>query len=168
MTHMKYLFATFAASGLILGACAAQAQRHEPTKGSIVTLTSCVEKAQKPDTYVLTHVADVPVHPATHGRVVYWLDKETAKTLRPHVGHQIRVSGTIADIKREEMELKATDDGLYVELEGPGRDVRTAPDKVGVDTAGRTPEKNDIKTTVVKLKVDKLEMVAANCPLARQ
>lgn len=167
MTQMKYLIAAFATSGLIITLAAAQTDRHEPTKGSTVTLTSCVEKAQKDDTYVLTHVADVPVHAATHGRVVYWLDKETSKKLRPHVGHQIRVSATVADIKKEEMELKATDAGIYVEVEGPGRDVRAKPDKVGV-AAGGAPEKHDITTTVVKLKVDRLDMVAANCPLTRQ
>ena len=167
MTPMKYIIATFAASGLIISGAAAQTERHEPTKGSTVMLTSCVEKAQKDDTYVLTHVADVPVQASTHGRVVYWIDKDTARKFGPHVGHQIRVNGTIVDIKKEEMELKATDDGMYVEVEGPGRDVRAKPDKVGVSAAGRAPEKNDIKTTVVKLKVDRLDMVAANCPLAK-
>jgi hypothetical protein len=167
MTQMKYVIATFAASGLIISGAFAQTDRREPTKGSTVTLASCVEKAQREGTYVLTHVADVPVHASTHGRVVYWIDKDTAQKLRPHVGHQIRVSGTIADIEKHEMELKASDDGIYVEVEAPGRDIKAKPEQVGVSAAGRTPEKDDIKTTVVKLKVDRLDMVAANCPLAK-
>ena len=166
MTHIKHAVAAFAAAGLIFAGAGVSAQS-EPTKGSSVMLTSCVEKGQKADTYVLTHVADVPSHPATHGgRVVYWLDRETAKKLKPHVGHQIRVSATVTDVDKREMEMKATDDGMLVEIEGPGRDVRTTPNKANVPAttamAGR-----DVQTTLVKLKVNQLDMVAANCPLAR-
>ena len=166
MTYIKHAVAAFAAAGLIIGSAAVSAQS-EPTKGSSVMLTSCVEKGQKADTFVLTHVADVPAHPATHGgRVVYWLDRETAKKLKPHVGHQIRVSGTVTDVDKREMEMKATDDGMLVEIEGPGRDVRTTPNKASVSPAAAMAGR-DMRTTLVKLKVDKLDMVAANCPLAR-
>jgi hypothetical protein len=166
MTHMKHVAAAFAAAGLILGSAALSAQP-EPTKGSSVMLTSCVEKGQKADTFVLTHVADVPTHPATHGgRVVYWLDRDTAKKLKPHVGHQIRVAATVSDVDKREMEMKATDDGMLVEIEGPGRDVRTTPNKAGVP-ATTAMANRDMPTTLVKLKVNQIDMVAANCPLAR-
>jgi hypothetical protein len=166
MTYMKQTVAACAAAGLIIGSAAVSAQS-EPTKGSSVMLTSCVEKGQKDDTYVLTHVADVPSHPATHGgRVVYWLDRDTAKKLKPHVGHQIRVSATVSDVDKREMEIKSTDEGMLVEIQGPGRDVRTTPNKAGVPVTAAMAG-HDMKTTLVKLKVDKLDMVAANCPLAR-
>ena len=166
MTHIKQALAAGAVAGLIIGSAAAYAQS-EPTKGSSVMLTSCVEKGQKDDTYVLTHVADVPSHPATHGgRVVYWLDRDTAKKLKPHVGHQIRLAGTVSDVDKREMEMKATDEGMLVEIEGPGKDVRTTPNKAGIPPATAMAGR-DARTTLVKLKVDKLDMVAANCPLAR-
>ena len=138
--------------------------QHERTVGQEVMLSSCVEAGQKPDTFVLTHTADVPVHPASSGRVVYWLD--TVKPLREHVGHQVRVKGTITDVKQNEMEVKLGEDGKggwTVEIEGPGRDVRTTPDKAGVDTANRRSEEDDIKTTLVKMKVNEVVMTAEKC-----
>ena len=167
MIKAKYGVAVTVAAGFLFGASLAVAQ-HEPTKGSSVTLTSCVEKAQKDKTYVLTHVADVPAHPATHGgRIVYWLDKDTADKLGKHVGHQIRVVGTVSDVEKSEMEVKVNDGGMIVEIEGPGRDVRTTPENAGVTRAGRQNDKNDVKTTLVKLKVDRLDMVADKCLLAK-
>lgn len=139
-------------------------QRAGQTVGQEVTLSSCVEAGQKPDTFVLTHTADVPVHPASSGRVVYWLD--TVKPLREHIGHQVRVKGTITEVKQNEMEVKLGEDGKggwTVEIEGPGRDVRTTPDKAGVDTTNRRSEEDDIKTTLVKLKVNEVTMTAAKC-----
>ena len=133
--------------------------------GNAVTLTSCVEKGQRDNTFVLTKTADVPAHPATFGRVVYWLD--SVKDLPPHVGHSVRVQGTVTEVKQGEMEVKSGADtaggGWYVEIEGPGKDIHTSPDKAGVTTAGRDPGKNDVKTTLVKLKVSEVTMTAPTC-----
>jgi hypothetical protein len=136
------------------------------TVGTKVTLTACVERGQGPDTFILTKAADVPVHPATHGRVVYWLDD--IKALRNHVGHQVRVTGTITDVEQEEMEVKLGSDnrgGWSVEIEGPGRDVRTTPQNAGVETPAAKVAPRDIKTTLVKMKVDEVAMAAATCQL---
>ena len=168
MTQMQHTAIAFLIAGLAATAAAAsQTPRHDDERavGQKVTLTSCVERGQKADTFLLTHTADVPVHPATHGRVVYWLND--VKPLRPHVGHQIRINGTITDVDQEEMEVKLGDDGKggwSVEIEGPGRDVRAGAERAGVGTTGRQSGKNDIKTTLVKLKVDEVVMVAASCP----
>ena len=168
MTHIHKAGAALVAVGLVLTTGAVSTQDKSAshyTVGQNVTLTSCVEKGQKPDTFVLTKTADVPVHPATMGRVVYWLD--TVKPLREHVGHQVRVQGTITEVKQEEMEVKLGEDGKggwSVEIEGPGRDVRTTPEKAGVDVASRQNQKDDIKTTLVKLKVADVTMTAPSCP----
>ena len=151
-----------AAAGARATAVEQQAGHH--STGQEVTLSACVEAGQKPDTFVLTQTADVPVHPATMGRVVYWLD--TVKPLREHVGHQVRVRGTITEVKQNEMEVKLGDDdqgGWVVEIEGPGKDVRTTPEKAGVETAGRQADKNDIRTTLVKVKVNEVVMTAPKC-----
>lgn len=164
MTYIKHAVAACAAAGLIVGGALASAQS-EPAKGSSVTLTSCVEKGQKDNTFVLTHVADVPTNTVANGRrVVYWLDRDTAKKLKPHVGHQIRLSAKVADVEKREMEIKETDEGMLVEIEGPGRDVRTTPNQAGV-SPGTAMAERDVKTTLVKLKVDKLEMVTDKCLL---
>jgi hypothetical protein len=165
---LKWNFAAaFVVAGLVgsvtLGA---QATSEKPmSTGQTVTLTACVEKAQKPDTFILTQVADVPAHPATMGRVVYWLDE--VKDLRSHVGHQVRIAGKVTEVKPGEMEVKLGEDGkggIAVEIEGPGRDVRTTPEKAGVSAAGRQNEKDDIKTTLVKLDVGDVTMTAPSCP----
>jgi hypothetical protein len=167
MTHFTGSAIALLVAGLTVGPQAQQHEGHQAMHGvgGKVTLSACVERGQKDDTFVLTHVADVPVHPATHGRVVYWLND--VKPLRAHVGHQIRVMGTVTDVKQEEMEVTLGDDGAggwSVEIEGPGRDVRTTPGNAGVATGGRQSGKDDIKTTLVKLKVDEVAMVAATCP----
>jgi hypothetical protein len=166
MTHIQKAAATLAVAGLAVTAATAIAQTQQAahfTVGQNVTLSSCVEKGQKPDTFILTKTADVPVHPATMGRVVYWLD--TVKPLREHIGHQVRVQGTITEVKQEEMELGDDGKGGWaVEIEGPGRDVRTTPEKAGVDPTGRQKQKDDIKTTLVKLKVSDVTMAAPSCP----
>jgi hypothetical protein len=168
MTHFKHAVTAFVAAASAAGATVVGAQGHEPVKGSTVTLTSCVEKAQNGDgdKFVLTHLADVPALAATHGRVVYWIDQ--TDRLKPHVGHQIRLQGTVTDVDKAEMDVKLGPDGkggAVVEIEGHGTEVKTTPSSAGVSTAGQTKRERDIPTTVVKLKIEKLEMVAASCQL---
>lgn len=168
MTHIRKGAAVAIAAGFV--AMTAMATAQEPpasthSVGKTVTLTSCVEKGEKPDTFVLTRTADVPVHPPTMGRVAYWLD--TVKPLREHVGHQVRVRGTITEVKQSEMEVKVGDDaqgGWTVEIEGPGRDVETSAATAGVAKAGRADEERDLKLTLVKLKVTDVVMAAPSCP----
>jgi hypothetical protein len=139
----------------------------ERAVGSKMTLNTCVEKGVKADSFVMTHSIAVPAHAPSHGRVIYWLD--SVKQLRAHVGHQVHITGTITDVDSEEMEVKLGEDGKggwTVELEGPGKDVIATPDQLQLSTAGRAGSKADIKTTVVKVKVDSLTMVGATC-LAR-
>jgi hypothetical protein len=157
MTHLKHSLAAIAAIGLI--ASASVAAQHEPVKGSTVMLTSCVERAQggDGDKFVLTHVADVPTQPATHGKIVYWIEK--VDKIKPHVGHQIKITGKITDVDKNEIEKKQG--GAVVEIEAHGTEVKTSPDKAGVAHSNR-----DMPTTVVTLSIDKLEMVANKCLLA--
>ena len=164
MQLMKNALAALAVAGLATGGTVVTAQdRDEPTKGSTVTLTSCVEKGKKDNTFILTHVADMPAHPQIKGaRVVYWLDQDTAKKLAPHAGHQIRVVGKITDVDQREIETKVTDEGVIAEIEGPGRNVQTSAAKAGVPASP-----TDVKTTLVKLKADKIEMVSDRCNLTR-
>jgi hypothetical protein len=173
MTHIRLTIAAFVAAGLICGTTVAadQATRAPgPTRGSAVTLTSCVEKAQNDegDKFVLTHLADVPDYPETHGRVVYWVDDVTK--IRPHVGRQIRLIGTITDIDKAEMEVKlgaGEQGGAVVEIEGHGTQVKTSPRNADISTRDQKVRERDIATTVVKLRVDRVDMVAATCKLAQ-
>lgn len=169
MTHIRKGAAAAIAAGLVAMTTMAVTAQEQPapthTVGKAVTLTACVTKGEKPDTFVLTHTADVPVHPATMGRVAYWLD--SVKQLREHVGHQVRVQGTITDVTQSEMEVKLGDDekgGWTVEIEGPGRDVQTSAKTAGVPGAGRADEEGDLKLTLVKLKVTDVAMAAPTCP----
>jgi hypothetical protein len=171
MNSIRHLAVACAVTvGLAAGQLSAQPQpdrKHSQhwTKGQDVTLSACVARGEKDDTFVLTHVADVPVHPATMGRVVYWLD--TVKDVKQHVGGEVHIVGKIDDVKQGEMELRSGEDergGWYVEIEGPGRDVRTSAAKAGVSAADRKNASGEIKTTLVRLKVDDVKRVADRCP----
>jgi hypothetical protein len=170
MMNLRNLVAAIGAAGLAFASVSAQSpqdrRHHEAlTTGQDVTLTACVQRGQKDDTFILTQVADVPVHPATMGRVVYWLD--SIKDVKKQVGRQIRILGEVDEVKQSEIEVKAGDDehgGWYVEIEGPGRNVRTSPENAGVSPAGRKDEADDIKTTLVKLDVKEVTRVADACP----
>jgi hypothetical protein len=170
MTHIKHTVAALVAAGLICGATAAAqgTQTPGPARGSAITLTSCVEKAQNDDgdKFVLTHLADVPAYPEIHGRVVYWVD-EVGK-IRPHVGRQIRLTGTITDVDQAEMEVKlgaGENGGAVVEIEGHGTQVKTSPRSADVSTRNQKEKERDIPTTVVKLRIDRVDVVAETCKL---
>ena len=97
-----------------------------------------------------------------HGRrVVFWLDKKD--DMLKHANKPVEVKGNISGFENSEIELKngaAKDGGLLAEFEGPGKDVRVANDVVGsaIGTSGRTtPEKNDVKTMLVKVTVNAIQ-----------
>lgn len=143
----------------------AQTDNKKYEKGSTVTLQGCVSQAAKADTFVLTNVSEWPVATSDmgkYGKRMYWIEK--TDKMKGHVGHTIQVMATITGVEKSEMELKqgAHGKGLTVEIEGPGTDVITQADKAGVKMENR-PNKDDIPITLLKLKVDEIKMVAANC-----
>jgi hypothetical protein len=81
----------------------------------------------------------------------------------------VEVTGTPAGLEESEVELKAgrqKGGGLVAEFEGPGRDVKASNETVGqaLGTSGRTAsEKNDIKTFLMKVKVESVRPVAGTC-----
>lgn len=140
-------------------------------KGSKIALQGCVTAAEKKDTYVLTQVREWP--PAStpagkYGPRMYWIDKES-KDLKPHLGHTVQLEGKITDVEKSEMDFKAADDdhGLLVKIEGPGRDVVTTPEKAGVNVSA-LPNKDDIKITLLKLKIDDIKMTSSTCSSTMQ
>jgi hypothetical protein len=167
MTHFKHGLTIAAAVALLAGAGTATAQHKQATIGSTVTLVSCVEQAQNGngDKLVLTHVADVPTQPPTHGRVVYWI--EDVSKLKAHVGHQVRITGKVAGVDKSEIEVKNDAKGAVAEIEGHGTEVKTTPEKARVSNVGQTSKEADIPTTVVSLALDRVEMVADRCKLTQ-
>lgn len=168
MTRIQNTVAICVVAGMTISVSSAFAQaKHDDERavGSKLTINTCVEKGQKDDSFVMTHLVATPAHAPSHGRVIYWLD--SVKPLRSHVGHQVQIMGTITDVDQEELEVKLGEDGKggwTVEVEGPaGRPVVATPAQLGVSTAGRESGHDDIKTTVVKVKIDSLTMVAATC-----
>lgn len=161
------VFAVALSSGMSSVAAQAQADGKKYDKGATVTLQGCVVAAEKKDTYVLTNVREWPVANSDMGKFgkrYYWIDKG-AKDLKAHLGHTIQVIGKISDVEKSEMEIKAGENGmgLNVEIEGPGRDVVTPAGNANVNPAGRTPGKNDIPITLLKLKVEELKMMSSTC-----
>ncbi len=145
-----------------------QSNASAPRTEKTIMLRGCVVPDANKEGYVLTHVTEVPeagqsAMPAeAHGRrVVFWLDKRDE--MLKHANKAVSVTGKIEGIENSEIELKngpAKDGGLLAEFEGPGHDVKVPKSVVdnAVGTAGRaTPEKNDIKTMLVKVKVGAIQ-----------
>jgi hypothetical protein len=153
------------ALGMSSVAAQSQADGKKFEKGSTVTLQGCVVAAEKKDTYVLTNVKEWPIANSDMGKFgkrYYWLDK-AAKDLKGHVGHTIQVIGKISDVTKSEMEWKPGESGtgMNVEIEGPGRDVRTTSANAAVTASA--PSKTDIPITLLKLKVDEIKMTSSTC-----
>jgi hypothetical protein len=167
---MKTAFALVVALGLGAGMSAVSAQEHADSKkydkDSTVTLQGCVTSAEKKDTWVLTNVHEWPMATSdmgVFGKRYYWLDK-VGKDLRQHGGHTVQITGKITEVKKSEIEVKPGegDGGMTVEIEGPGHDVKTTAENAQVGAiTGR--DKKDIPITLLKVKVDDIKMIAANC-----
>ena len=167
---MKKLFTAAGLAGAIVAAAgmtatAQQADGKKYDKGSTVTLQGCVVAAEKKDTFILTNVSEWPASTTDMGKFgkrMYWIEK--TDKMKGHLGHTIQVIGKITDVEKSEMELKAgvSGNGFNVEIEGPGRDVVAPAGSAGVKPENR-PNKNDIPITLLKLKIDDIKMVAANC-----
>jgi len=167
---MKTGFALIVALGIGVGMTAVAAteqgdgQKYE--KGSTVTLQGCVVAAEKKDTYVLTNVREWPVANSDMGKFgkrYYWIDK-AGKDMKAHLGHTVQLIGKISDVEKSEIEFKTGENGvgMNVEIEGPGKDVKTTPGNAAVNAESR-PNKSDIPITLLKLKVDEIKMTAATC-----
>jgi hypothetical protein len=137
-------------------------------KGATVTLQGCVVAAEKKDTFVLTNVREWPLANSDmgkYGKRYYWIDKGS-KEYKAHVGHTIQLIGKITDVEKSELEFKAGEngEGMNVEVEGPGRDVKTSPSNAQMTVPpGQKSDKNDVPITLLKLKVDEIKMTAATC-----
>jgi hypothetical protein len=147
-----------------------------PAAGKPLTLRGCVAPGVDKRTYVLTQLSEATrggqsaMPDSAHGRRVVFLFDKKDEMLK-HVNQAVEVTGTINGFEESEIELKngdAPDGGLLVEFEGPGKDVRVSNAAAGgvVGTGGRTtPDKNDIKTMLVKVKVTGV-IVTADYPCA--
>jgi len=160
------------AAALTLAAVPARAQDHAShraetklMKGASVAIEGCVTAGQKPNTFVLGSVKEIPGQPVETGlRRVYWLDSTTS--LRGHVGHRVQIAGRIDRLEKHEIEVKLGDDGkggAVVEIEGPGGQIKTSPAAAGIVTSGQTAKEVDIPTTVIRLEVDKVTMLNDSC-----
>lgn len=170
---MKIAMAVVVALGIGAGLTAVSAMEQDGKKydkGASVTLQGCVTTAEKKDTYILTNVHEWPMGASDmgkYGKRYYWLDK-VAKDLKGHVGHTIQVMGKITDVDKSEIEFKPGENGmgLNVEIEGPGRDVKTSPSNANVTVPpGQMAHKNDMPITLLKVKVGEIKMIAATCTM---
>jgi hypothetical protein len=165
LTATTLILGLVTAAGMSLVAAQAQADGKKFEKGSTVTLQGCVVMAEKKDTFILTNVREWPLSTTEMGKFgkrMYWIEK--TDKMKGHIGHTIQVTGKITDVEKSEMELKAGEsgNGFNVEIEGPGRDVRTPAGNAGVNVESR-PNKDDIPITLLKLKIDEIKMTSSTC-----
>jgi hypothetical protein len=162
--------AVFLASGSALSAQSTPPAA--PRQGDPLVLRGCVAAGAALGTYVMSNVYEVGsdgvekaparlVNP-----ILYWF--KDASNLQPHVGRMVEVSGSIDGLEQSEIELKAgsqKDGSLVVEVEGPGRDVRAAAGTLAgaTGTTGTTPQKNDIKATLVRVTMGHVKSIEGAC-----
>ncbi len=165
LTATTLILGLITAAGVSSGAAQAQADAKKFEKGSTVTLQGCVVMAEKKDTFILTNVREWPLSTTDMGKFgkrMYWIEK--TDKMKAHIGHTIQFTGKITDVEESEMELRAGENGngFNVEIEGPGRDVRTPAGNAGVN-AESLPNKSDIPITLLKLKIDDIKMISSTC-----
>jgi hypothetical protein len=165
-TGIALVIAALAGAGLATVSAQTSPDGKKFEKGATVTLQGCITAAEKKDTYVMTNVKEWPVANSDMGKFgkrYYWLDK-AGKDMKAHLGHTVQVIGKISDVTQSEMEFKAGENGggLNVEIEGPGRDVVTPVATANVNPAAR-PNMDDIKITLLKLKVEEIKMTSSTC-----
>ena len=165
-TAIALVVAMGMASGLTSVAAQHTADGKKYEKGATVTLQGCVVAAEKKDTYVLTNVREWPVANSDMGKFgkrYYWIEK--TDKMPAHAGHTIQLTGKITSVEKSEIEFKAGEsgNGINVEIEGPGRDVRTPAANAAVATPPPGHAGKEMPITLLKLKVDDIKMTAANC-----
>jgi hypothetical protein len=164
-TTIALVVALGVGAGMSVVSARSQADGNKYEKGSTVTLQGCVVAAEKKDTYVLTNVREWPISNTDQGKFgkrFYWIDKH--KEMKDHLGHTIQIIGKISEVTKSEMEWKPGESGTgtNVEIEGPGRDVRTAAANAAVNPSS-VPNKEDIPITLLKVKVDEIKMTSSTC-----
>lgn len=137
------------------------------TKGATIIIEGCVAEGQKRGTYVLGSVNEVQAIQVAHLRKrIYWL--ENTKTIKGHVGHQVRITGIVKDLERSEIEIElgASDNGgALAKIQGPGgSDVSVPAANVGVGAVGAAPQSDkDVPITLIKFKSNKVTRLAGTC-----
>lgn len=140
-------------------------KRTELSKGASVTIEGCVAGGERQGTFVLGTVKEVlAVNVETLRKRVYWLD--STYHIKNHVGHKVRIEGTVTDLERSEIEIDraAGAKGVAVaKIEGPGGIDVTAPAAKVAGLPADTPASADIPTELVKIKVKKSTRLAGVC-----
>ena len=105
--------------------------------------------------------------PVAHLRKrIYWL--ENTKEIQGHLGHQVRITGRVNDLERSEIEVDlgvGPKGGAVAKIEGPGgAEVKVLAADVGLSQAAKPKSEVDVKTTLVKMKINKVTRLAGTCP----
>jgi hypothetical protein len=170
---MKLSAVTLALCLAAASAAVAQSQpAAAPKQGDPLVLRGCVAAGAESGTFVVNNVYEVDstgaekVAATQVNPILYWFKDGT--NLAPHVGRRVEIAGKVDGLESTEIELKEgtqKDGGLVIEIEGPGRDVRASTSALpGVaGTTGTTPEKNDVKATIIKVTMGHLQPTEGSC-----
>lgn len=135
-------------------------------KGASVTLQGCVIAGERPGTYVFSRVTVWPVANSPNGKYGprhFWFENSASK-LAEHMGETIQIAGTIIQLSESEIEREpgSSPVGNRVAIELPAGDIFTAPGNAGIPR-GQTGNPEDMKITLLKVKVDSLRTVMKSC-----
>jgi hypothetical protein len=159
-SKMKYLSLCV----LLVGATTVSAQTPSPKGGDKViaepiTLTGCVAAGTEANTYMLSNVVRTDKAVGTTGTgdapPLYWFDSPAK--LKPHVGHQVEISGWLDD-DVDKTKVKAKDGKVEIKAEG-GRKVEVPAGTTAAAAMGTA----GTKRLNYKVKVQSVKMTSESC-----
>ncbi len=158
MRYLSFAIVVMAAATGLSAQSPAPAAHQDKVAPQMMTLTGCVSAGEKPDTYLLTHVAASADPVGTSGRNApepfYWLD--SPDKLKAHVGHKVVVTGMLDD-DLDKTKIERKDGEVKVETERT-KEVKTP---AGSSAAAALPESG--KQVSYKVKVKTVTMLASSC-----
>ena len=134
--------------------------------GATVQLQGCVIAGERAGTFVFSGVTVWPVASSPMGKYGprhFWLENAGPR-LAGHVGETIQATGTIIELTESEIEREPGSSrvGSRVAVELPSGDVFTSPDLAGIPL-GQFGNKEDMKITLLKVKIESLITVMKTC-----
>jgi hypothetical protein len=135
-------------------------------KGASVTLQGCVIAGERPGTFVFSRVTVWPIASSPNGKYGprhFWFENSASK-LAEHLGETIQITGTIIQLSESEIEREpgSSPTGNRVAIELPAGDIFTSPGNAGIPRS-QVGNSEDMKITLLKVKVDSLMTVMRSC-----
>jgi hypothetical protein len=155
-------------------------------KGDAVTITGCVLAGTQDSSVVLTHVSEAAAgggpreawlgaegmaEPGGEQQVAYWLNHESVKKVREHIGHRVEIKGHVSDVSQGSVTVdrepgkEGRDNKVVVEGRGKEATAKTEKSVTGGPAAAPGTHSEVTKPmSIHRIDVDSVRMLSTTCP----